>query len=77
MYKRTCGETKVNVQRKRKRKDSIKMIISKRKCKYYRLGRRTLPSIIVIDKIDRYRSVKQREKTQRDDSELREHPLVV
>lgn len=27
------------------------MTISKRKCKYYRLGCRTLPSIIVIDKI--------------------------
>ena len=27
------------------------MIISKRKSKYYRLGCRTLPSIIVIDKI--------------------------
>lgn len=36
---------------KHKMENSVEKIISKSKSKYYRLGCRTLPSIIVIDKI--------------------------
>lgn len=35
---------------KHKMENSVEKIISKSKSKYYRLGCRTLPSIIVIDK---------------------------
>lgn len=51
--KHKCGLCVLKLRRvaKHKMENSVEKIISKSKSKYYRLGCRTLPSIIVIDKI--------------------------
>lgn len=46
-----CVLRKLRRVAKHKMENSVEKIISKSKSKYYRLGCRTLPSIIVIDKI--------------------------